>query len=177
MSEPSAQMTVFREWLELVLPINVIYAGDTEPTAPRPNVKTTDPTYAAIEIEDDDTATSTPNRRTTDTAGSVDPLKVIQIASEATRGTLNVEIYGPGAADYARTLRRSITRPDVLELLNAAGDYAIGKAGPVNDDPVLRDATREPHASIQFEVQWVESDNYETEAVATIETTVDIDEE
>jgi hypothetical protein len=170
-------MNTMREWIELVLPIPVIYAGDPEPTAPRLNVATADPTYAAIEIEDDDTSTSTPDRRTTDTAGTVDPLKVIQIASEVSIGTLNVEIYGPGSVDYARTLRRSITRPDVLELLNAAGDYAIAKAGAVNDDPILRDATREPHASVQFEVQWVESDNYETEAVATIETTVEVTEE
>ncbi len=175
MSAPSPQMTVYREWLELVLPINVIYAGDPEPTAPRPNVKTTDPTYAAIEIEDDDTATSTAYEETTneDAGGGL----VNQYRSEATRGTLNVEIYGPGAVDYARALRLSIARPDVLALLAAAGDYAIEKAGPVTDDPILRDATREPHASIQFEVQWVESEIYKTEAVESIVTTVDIDEE
>jgi hypothetical protein len=177
MSEASPQMTVFREWIELVLPINVIYAGDPEPTAPRPNVDPSVTTYAAIEIEGDETGTSIPERRTTDTPGTVDPTKVDQIASEAPTGTLNVEIYGPGSVDFARTLRLSITRPDVIDLLNNAGDFAIVKAGAVGDDPVLKSATREPDASIQFDVQWVETDTFETEAVNTIETTVEVTEE
>jgi hypothetical protein len=172
-------MTVFREWIELVLPasVPVAYAGDPEPTAPRPNVDDAVTTYVTIEIEDDETGTSIPERRTTDTPGTVDPLKVDQIASEAPTGTLNVEIYGPGSVDFARTLRMSITRPDVIDLLNAAGDFAIVRAGDVSDDPILRDATREPHASIQFDVQWVETDIYETEAVNAIETTVEVTEE
>jgi hypothetical protein len=179
MSEPSPELNTMRDWVALVVPasVPVILENDPEPTAPRPDIDAAVTTYAIVGFVDDDTATSTPYDETTDTPGSVDPTKVDRHSSEVTYGDLGVEFYGPGSVDYARTLRLSITRPDVIDLLNAAGDYAINKAGPVGDEPILRSATREPHASIQFEVQWVESAVFETEAVETIVTTVDIDEE
>jgi hypothetical protein len=160
-----------RSWVVLVTNLDTIIEDDDEPTAPRPNVETGVLTYATIGFDDDDTATQTPYEVLTDTVGTVDPDKFNQIRSETTRGTLNVEFFGPGSVDYARTLRRSITRQDVLDLLNAAGDYAILKASEVTNDPILRSATREPHASIQFSVEWTESETYEMEAVASIDST------
>jgi hypothetical protein len=168
MSAPEALM---RSWVVLVTNLTTIIEDDDEPTAPRPDVDASTTTYATIGFDDDDTATQTPYEVLTDDAGSVDPTKFDQIRSETTRGTLNVEFFGPGSVDYARTLRRSITRQDVLDLLNAAGDYAILKASEVTNDPILRSATREPHASIQFSVEWIESETYEMAAVASIDST------
>lgn len=168
MSEPTALM---RSWIVLVTNLDVILDDDPEPGAPRPNVKTGTTSYAAIGFDDDQTATSTPYEDMTDTAGTVDPTKFDMDFSEVTRGTLNVEFYGPGATDYARALRLSITRPDVIDLLNLAGDFAIIKASEVSNEPILRSATREPHASIQFDVEWVESDTFEIEAVASVDAT------
>jgi hypothetical protein len=167
----SSPLALMRSWVVLVTGRDTIFDGDPEPSAPRPSVDSDVRSYAAIGFEDDDTATQTPYEELTDTPGTVDPTKFNQVRSEATRGTLSVEFYGPGSEDYARTLRRSITRPDVLSLLDAAGDYAIFKAGEVSREPILRSATREPHASIQFGIEWVESEIYETEAVASIDST------
>jgi hypothetical protein len=47
----------------------------------------------------------------------------------------------------------------------------------VSDEPIIRSSTREPSASIQFVVQWVDSEEYATEAVEQVTPTVDIDEE
>lgn len=175
MSEASPQLSVMRDWVALVCPIPVIFEDDPEPTAPRPDGTVGVPTYATVGFDDDDTATSTAYEETTDEDAGND--LVNQYRSETTFGSLGVEFYGPGSVDFARTLRLSIARPDVLVLLNAAGDYAINKAGPVSDDPILRSASREPHASISFDVQWVESKIYKTEAVESIVPTVDIEQE
>ena len=174
MSEPKALM---KSWVELVTSLKVIYDGDPEPTAPSPLVDASRLSYAAINFTTDESPLSDPAVVTTDTTGSVDPTKVDQIRSHIRRGELDVALYGPGADDYCRALELSMGRYDVVALFEAAGDFAIALASPVSDEPILRSATREPAASIQFTVEWIEEETYEIEAVDTIVTTVDIDDE
>ncbi len=166
----SAPIALMRSWVVLVTNLDVIIDDDPEPTAPKPNVETGVLTYAAIGFDDDNTASSTAVEESTDEVASGDPTKFNVYRSEVTRGTLVVEFFGPGSTDYARTLRLSITRPDVIDLLNLAGDFGIIKAGEVSNEPILQSATREPHASIQFDVEWVESEIFESAAVASIDS-------
>ncbi len=172
MSQPKA---LIKSWVELITSLKVIYDGDPEPSAPRPNVESGVFTYAAINFIDDESGYATTYEHTSDTVAPDN--KVVMYRSKTRRGDLDVAIYGPGAADYCRALDLSLGRPDVLALLIAAGDYAIDAPQPVTDEPIIRSATREPSASIQFAVQWVDSETYATEAVEEVTTTVDIDEE
>lgn len=174
MSEPKALM---KSWVELVTGLTVIYDGDPEPSAPSPLVDSATFTYAAINFTTDESPLSTAVEVLTDTPGTVDPTKYDQIRSLVRRGELDVALYGPGAADYCRALELSIGRQDVFSLLDAAGDFAINLPTAVNDEPILRSATREPAASVQFTIEWIETETYELEAVASIDTTVDVEEE
>jgi hypothetical protein len=173
----SAPLALMKSWIELVLPIQVIYDGDDETSAPRPNVATGVTTYASIQFTSDSSPLSTATEALTDEPGSVDPTKYEQVRSLLRRGDLDVAIYGPGAEDYCRALELSYGRQDVLDLLNAAGDYAINLPTDVRREPILRSATREPEASIQFMVEWVEEEIFEMEAVASVEVDVDVEEE
>jgi hypothetical protein len=175
----SAPLALIKSWLELILPstVPVIYDGDPEPTAPRPNVDASTFTYAAINFTADESPLSTVVEEMTDTAGTVDPAKYVLERADIRRGELDVAIYGPGAYDYCRALDLSRGRPDVQLLFDTAGDYAINTPSAVNDEPILRSATREPTASIQFTIEWIETDDHEIEAVETISTTVDVDPE
>ncbi len=166
----------YREWIELVTPLKVIYADDVSPTAPRPNVALDTEVYAALKILSDESDMSTANERTTDTPGTVDPTKFDQHRGKTREGLLGVEIYGPGAADYARALELSAGRADVLALLQAAGDFVIVRQGPALTEPLLLGATREPGARITFVIGWVDSEVYEIDGVDTIETTVTVEE-
>lgn len=174
MSEPKA---VMKSWVELVTGLTVIYDGDPEPSAPSPLVDSATFTYAAINFTTDESPLATAYEVLTDTAGTTDPTKFDQIRSLQRRGELDVALYGPGADDYCRALELSMGRNDVQLLLDAAGDFALNTPSVVSDEPILRSATREPAASIQFTVSWIETETFELEAVATIDTTIDVDEE
>lgn len=171
----SYPLAVMRSWVALVTGLEVIYDGDDEPTAPRPNVDASTLSYAALNFEEDSSPMSTAFERMTETAGTVDPTKFVQHRSLLRRGLLDVALYGPGADDYCRALNLSMARPDVMLLLDTAGDYAINRPSAVNDEPIIRASTREPSASIQFMIEWVDSETYELEAVETIDTTVNVD--
>lgn len=172
----SAPKALIKSWVELVTSLKVIYDGDPEPSSPSPNMESGVNTYAAINFTNDESGYGTTYEETSDTAG-VDPDKFVQYRSKTRRGDLDVALYGPGADDYCRALDLSLGRPDVIALLDAAGDFAIDRPEAVSDEPIIRSATREPSASIQFTVQWVDSETYETEAVEEVTVTVDIDEE
>lgn len=174
MSEPKA---LIKSWVELITGLTVIYDGDPEPSAPSPLVDANTFTYAAINFTTDESPLSTAYEALTDTPGTTDPTKYDQIRSLVRRGELDVALYGPGADDYCRALELSIGRQDVLSLLDASGDFAINLPTAVTDEPILRSATRVPAASIQFTIEWIETETYELEAVATIDTTVDVDAE
>jgi hypothetical protein len=172
----SAPKALIKSWIELVIPgMTVIYDGDDEPSAPSPNMK--DDTYAAINFISDGSGYGTTYEETSTDPGSVDPLKSKQYRSKTRVGDLDVAFYGPGADDYCRALDLSLGRPDVILLLDTAGDYAIDKPAEVSDEPIIRAATREPSASIQFAIQWVDSEIYEHEAVALVTPTVTVTEE
>lgn len=171
----SAPRALIKSWVELVTSLKVIYDGDPEPTAPSPNMESGVDTYAAILFVDDESGYGTTYELTSDTAAAGD--KYVQHRSKVRRGQLDVAVYGPGAADYCRALDLSLGRVDVMTLLDAAGDYAIDAPQPVSDEPIIRSATREPSASIQFTVQWIDSETYDTEAVATVTTTATVTEE
>ncbi len=171
----SAPKSLIKSWVELVTSLKVIYDGDDEPTAPSPNMEDGVDTYAAILFTGDSSGYGTTYESTTTTAAPDN--KVVRYRSKVRRGDLDVAIYGPGADDYCRALDLSLGRPDVMALMDAAGDYTIDKPAAVSDEPILRAATREPSASIQFVVQWVDSETYDIEAVAEVTPTVDIDEE
>lgn len=171
----SAPRELMKSWVELVTNLEVIYDGDPEPTAPRPNVDATTFTYAAINFLSDSSPMSTAYEATTDedAGGNL----VNQYRSLTRRGLLDVALYGPGADDYCRALELSMGRPDVLALLTAAGDYAINLPTEVIDEPILRSATREPAASVQFTIEWIDEEVHETEAVEEVSTTVTVTEE
>lgn len=169
----STVMGVFRQVIELILPgLEIIYSGDDQADAPRPNVDPAVASYAAFEIQDDSSYFATAYEETTDTAAPDN--KYVQNRSMPTEGTLAIEFYGPGAIDYARTLRLAHGRADVLALLSGIGDYTIEQPSQVTRDPVLRSATREPGASLTFVVRWVDSETYDVEAVEQIVTTVSV---
>lgn len=171
----SAPKDLIKSWVELVTNLKVIYDGDDEPDAPSPNMEGGVDTYAAINLTSDDSGYSTAYEEITDEdAGDG---KVKQYRSKVRRGDLDVALYGPGADDYCRALDLSLGRLDVILLLDLAGDYTIDKAMPVSDEPIIRSATREPSASIQFTVQWVDSEIYATEAVETAEVEITVTEE
>lgn len=174
LSEPKALM---RSWVEAVTSLAVIYDGDDEPTAPRPNVDASTTTYAAINFISNSSPYSVPYESTSDTAGDVDATKVKQYRSLLRKGLLDVAIYGPGAVDYCRALELSLGRYDTMARFDAAGDYSVSMASDVSDEPILRAATREPSASIQFTVQWIDEETYEIEAVDTIVTTANVEGE
>jgi hypothetical protein len=168
----TAPLDVCRDFIQLVIPgLKVIFGGDTEPTAPRPNVDPSVFSYAAIEIQSDDTRWATVGERTTDTVSGD---KVEQIRGLPIEGVLAVEFYGDSAEAYARTLRLTTGRADVIRMLDAAGDYAIDTPSQVTRDYVLRSGEREPGASITFAVKWIDSETYDTEGVDTITTTVTV---
>jgi hypothetical protein len=166
-----------KSWIELVLPIQVIFDGDPEPSAPRPSVDSSVTTYASIQIASDSSPLSVAVETLTDEPGDVDPTKFKQERSLLRSGELDIAVYGPGAEDYCRALELSYGRSDVIDLLNAAGDYAISLPTEVSRDPIVRSATREPGASIQFNVDWVDTETFEMEAVESIDVTVDVEEE
>ncbi len=171
----SAPKALIKSWVELVTGLKVIYDGDPEPSAPRPKVESGVLTYAAINFVSDGSGYGTTYELTSDDAAT--GTKVNQYRSKTRRADLDVALYGPGADDYCRALDLSLGRPDVMALLDAAGDFAIDTPTEVSDEPIIRSATREPSASIQFTVQFVDSEIYETEAVEEVTVTVDIDEE
>lgn len=167
----AAVYSVYRQVIELVNPgLEVIYARDDQADAPRPNADESVSAYAAFEIQEDSAYFATANEHTTDTpaAGS----KYVQNRYLPTQGTLAVEFYGPGAWDYAHDLRMAHDRADVLTLLSSLGDYTFDQPGQITDDPVIRSATREPGASITFQIRWMDTETYNTEAVEQITTTV-----
>lgn len=170
----SAPKALIKSWIELVIPnLTVIYDGDDEPSAPSPNME--DDTYAAINFLSDGSQYGTTYEATTDDVAPGN--KFDQHRSKVRVADLDVALYGPGADDYCRALDLSLGRADVILLLDTAGDYTIDKPTDVADEPIIRSATREPSASIQFAVQWVDSEIYETEAVEEVTATADIDEE
>lgn len=169
----SAPKDICRQWITLVTGLKCIFADDPEPTAPRPNVKSGVTTYASMLFEEDVSEYGEPGEHTSDEAGDTDPTKVKQYRGETVEGQLLVDIYGPGATDYARALRLSRGRHDVLQLIDASG-ITIKRPSAVSDEPLLRDATREPAASISFFVQWVESEITEIEPVESTATTVEV---
>jgi hypothetical protein len=167
-------LNVYRSWVAQVTGLQVVLEDEDDPTVPRPNVDDTVQTYALIGWDRDDVDAS-PIEVTTNTdagAGLVE-----QHRTELRTGSLAVDIYGPGATDYVRALRFSITHAATLALLLAAGDYAIRKAGVVLPDPLMRSVTREPHASCVFEVAWTETVIVDVEHADTTEITTSIDEE
>jgi hypothetical protein len=171
----SAPKDLIRSWVELVTSLPVIYDGDEEPSAPSPNMDGGVDTYAAILFTSDASGYGTAYEETTDEDAGAD--KFNQYRSKTRVGELDVAIYGPGAVDYCRALDLSLGRPDVILLLDTAGNFAIDKPAAVSDEPIIRSATREPSSSIQFALQWVDSEIYATEAVEIVTVTVDIDEE
>ncbi len=171
----SAPKALIKSWVELVTSLKVIYDGDPEPSAPRPKVESGVFTYAAIMFIDDESGYATTYENTSDTVAPDN--KVVMYRSKNRSGQLDVALYGPGADDYCRALDLSLGRPDVNLLLDTAGDFAIDAPQPVTDEPIIRSATREPSASIQFTVKWVDAETYDTEAVEEVSVTVDIDEE
>lgn len=173
----SAPNELIKSWVELVTNLKVIYDGDPEPSAPSPNVEDGVNTYAAINFLGDGSGYGTTYESTSDEAGTQDPLKVNQYRSKVRIADLDIALYGQGADDYCRALDTSLGRPDVIALLNDAGDFAIDKPTDVDEEPIIRSATRVPDAAIQFVVQWVDSEIYETEAVEEVTTTVTVTEE
>lgn len=171
----SAPKALIKSWVELVTSLKVIYDGDPEPAAPNPKMSSAVTTYAAIQFVSDASGYGTTYEKTTDEAGAGTTVK--QYRSKTRRADLDVALYGPGAADYCRALDISLGRPDVIALLKAAGDFAIDTPAEVADEPIIRSATREPSASIQFTVQWVDSEIYETEAVEEVTAAVTVTEE
>jgi len=171
----SAPKDLIKSWIELVTPLKVIYDGDPEPSAPRANMASGVNTYAAILFTGDGSGYGTAYEETTDEDAGGNLVNMYR--SKVRSGELDVAIYGPGAQDYCRALDLSLGRPDVIALLEAAGDYAIEKPARVSDEPIMRAATREPSASIQFDIQWVDSEIYKTAAVAEVTATAEIDEE
>ncbi len=172
----SAPRSTAKAWVELITSLKTIYDGDPEPSAPSPNMASGVNTYAAINIISDDSDYGTAYEELTDTPATGD--KYVQHRSKNRRGVLDVAIYGPGADDYCRALDLSLGRFDVLALFEAAGGgVTIDAPGAVDDEPIIRSATREPSASIQLAIQWVDSETYDTEAVATVSTTETITEE
>jgi hypothetical protein len=171
----SAPKALIKSWVELVTNLKVIYDGDDEPSAPSPNMEGGVNTYAAINFISDGSGYSTTYESTTN---EVEPdNKVTQYRSKTRIADLDVAVYGPGADDYCRALDLSLGRPDVIVLLDTSGDFTIDKPAEVSDEPIIRSGTRVPGASIQFVVQWVDSEEYATEAVEQVTPTVDIDEE
>ena len=168
----SAPKALIKSWVELITTLKTIYDGDKEPTAPRANVAKGVTSYAAIGFVSETTDYSTAHERTTDTPGDLDATKVKQHRSLPTTGQLDVEVYGPGAVDYCRAMKLSIGRADVLRQLEVDGDFAIDNPSEISDEPILRSATREPNASISFEVKWIDTAVFETEGVDTITLTV-----
>jgi hypothetical protein len=168
-------LDVFRGWVELVTGLKVIYANDPEPTAPRPNVDASTFAYAAIDISSEGSDWSTVYSETTDTPAPDN--KFEQHRSMPRQGTLEIELFGPGAMDYLHALEMSTGRDDALLYFDSLGDYAIKRPTDISDQPVLRSATREPGAEMAFVVEWIETETFGIEAVEEIVSTVEVDEE
>lgn len=169
-------LAVCRQWAELVTSLEVIYAGDDEPTAPRPNVEPATLTYVVIDLQNSETKWSTYYEGLTDEPAPDN--KFEQHRGAPMEGVLAVAVYGPGATNYASALRRSVGREDVLTQLQAAGDFAIELPGQqVADATEIRSATREPGATAAFMVKWTDTEIHELEATEQIVSTVEVDEE
>jgi len=165
---------VYQSWIEAITSLPVVQEDEDDPTVPRPSVADDVATYVLIGWDSDD-AEATTTEQTTDTPAAGG--KVEYHRTELLTGRLAVDIYGPGSTDYVRALRSSLTHPTTLALLLAAGDYGIRKAGPVLSEPILRSATREPHASAVFDVAWSETTITAVDYADTVETTTSVDEE
>ena len=145
-------LSIFRQWIEQVTSLKVIYADDPEPAAPRPNADPTVLSYAAIDIQEDKSAYGTTFERTTNEGAHGKKYR-----STVRAGLLAVEFYGPGAADYARSLTLMKGAQATRDLLATWGDVAMGAIGSMSDEPVLRSASREPDASMTIEIRWTDS--------------------
>jgi len=165
---------VYRSWVEAITSLTVIYEDEGDPSVPRPNVDASADTYVMIGWDNDD-APGSPVDETTDEAAADN--KVVRYTTVMAEGSLAVDIYGPGAMDYVRALRMSIYGDTTTALLLAAGDYVIRRAGPILPDPIMRDATREPHASCVFDVAWSEDTEADVEAAETAVATTTVTEE
>lgn len=167
---------VCREWAELVTSLQVIYAGDDEPTAPRPNTEPAVLTYVVIDLQNSETKWSTYHEELTDEPAPDN--KFEQHRGAPMEGVLAVAVYGPGAMNYTSALRRSVGREDVLNRLTTAGDFAIELPGQqVADATEVRSATREPGASAAFMVKWTDTEIHDLEATEQIVSTAEVDEE
>jgi len=166
-----------REYVELVTQLTTIYADDPEPTAPRPSVDPAVPTYIAIGLDDDESMGSTSCERE-QLKDPTDPSKGTERTFETVReGTLQIEIFGPGAGDYARALDIGRDRQDVNDILEAAG-IALGSVTEVSDAPRIVGIEREPDVSLGAAVSWVQTMTIEsTNYAAEVEHTTDLSEE
>lgn len=167
-------LKVYKDWVAAITSLQVVREDEDDPSVPRPNVDTSVDTYAMIGWDSDETDGS-PIEETTDEDAGSNEVKVY--TSDMVEAALAVDIYGPGATDYIRALRVAIYNSTTTALLLAAGDYVIRKAGPVLTEPILRDATREPHASCVFAVAWSETVETATPAAETTVLDVTVDEE
>ena len=162
-------ISILRQWIVNVTGLQVIFADDDEPAAPRPTANPAVLTYAAIGIDSDQSEYSTAHQ-VTEKVGSV----VTQYRSQVRSGTLSVEFYGPGADDYARALDLSRCHQATNDLLATWGDVSLGASSQVADTPRLRSAEREPGASIAIEITWVDTlatvlTQYAESAVSTVD--------
>ncbi len=145
-------ISILREWVESVTSLQVIYADDPEPAAPRPTADGVVQSYAAIGIDSDQSEYSTAHQVTEESGGVV-----TQKRSTLRAGTLAVEFYGADAADYARALDLSRCAQATSDLLKTWGEVSLGASSQVTDTPVLRSAEREPNASITIDITWVDT--------------------
>lgn len=170
----SSPIAALRQWVETVTGLTVIYGDDPEPTAPRPNVDPAVSTYAEIGLEPHSSTYSTPYSAI---RGPEDSKPTTRYTSQIRSGLLAVEIFGPGAEDYASALEMSRDHQSTIDLLKVSGDISLGAFGARDEDSVLRSTEREPDVSFTVEVQWSESIEAETdEVVESVEITAQVDD-
>ncbi len=138
-------------WIRQVTSLKVIRADDPESAAPRPNADGSTDAYASIKVDRSAPTSSTAYEELVegDPAGTYD-----RHLSQVRDGTLLIELYGPGAEDYAFALDLSRDDPNMITLINSYGDISLGAVSDTADDPILRSAEREPNASLSVNVQW-----------------------
>jgi hypothetical protein len=164
-----------REWIQLALPeITIVIDMDQQTAdAPREPVQP----YAGITLQasrPSGWATPVEDVPETDPPRPI-PEKYDHIAGWTREGQLLVMLYGNGSRGRAETLQLSLTRPDVIELLDGLG-VSVQRPETVDNASAILDTSREQRASLVMTVVWYTEITSQVDVVETVDLTLDVQE-
>jgi hypothetical protein len=128
------------------------------PRPPRP--------YGTVEIQTSIAQSATPHAEMVGDSGQ-------KSLTQVRVGTMFVDIYDDDAQELAEALQLSVRRRSFRLAATALG-ILITPIADVPRVPILRDTTWDEHATVQYQIQWLQRDIEAMERIETVETTLEI---